>query len=205
MKKTIIVFFGIFLIFLGTATISASYETQKNSQSMVSEVQNNIKINENNTQTYLLAQLQNDNDKEHNERREKLHEMIAWRLIKFLDLNEEQSFKFLPIFKESNEKRFQLIDEHRKLVGKIIKDIDDESVPESSLKEQLAKIEQIENEIIKERENYQIKTRKILNERQFIKLRLFEDKLKNDLFQRFRDRPRPEGEQRERERFNPQQ
>jgi len=200
MKKTSFLFFVIFLTFLCSITISTSHEIQQKSHSNVSEVKNKVSLtDQHDVKTEMLfAQLQTENEKAQAERREKLHEMIAWRLIKFLNLNEDQSSKFLPVFKESNKIRFKLLDEHRKLAGIIAKDLDDESVSTNDLKEQLARIEQIDKEIIKERENFLKKSEKILNERQFIKLKLFEDKLKNDLFQRFRGRPRRDEEDSER-------
>ena len=80
------------------------------------------------------------------------------------------------------------MDEQRKLVGTITKDIDDESVSTNDLQKKLTRIETIDREILKEHENYLKKSKEILDERQYIKLKLFEDKLKNDLFQRFRGR-----------------
>ena len=200
MKKICFTFSVIFLISLCFVTISISHEIQQKSHIDARQVECEFRQTErSDVQTSkLLAQLQTENEKSQAEKREKLHEMIAWRLIKFLNLNEDQSSKFLPVFKESNKKRFKLMGEHRKLVGTITKDLDDESVSTNDLKKQLTRIEKINKEIIKERENYLKKSEKILDERQYIKLKLFEDKLKNDLFQRFRGRPRRDEEDSER-------
>ena len=190
MKKICFTFSVIFLISLCFVTISISHEIQQKSHINARQVESEFRQTaRSDVQTgKLLAQLQTENEKSQAEKREKLHEMIAWRLIKYLALNENQSTKFLPDFIESNKIRIKLINERRKIVHATAKDIDDESVSIKNLQKQLARIEKIDKEIMKEHENFLKKSKEILDERQYIKLKLFEDKLKNDLFQRFRGR-----------------
>ena len=190
MKKICFTFSVIFLISLCFVTISISHEIQQKSHIDARQVESEFGQTErSDVQTEkLLAQLHTENDKSQAEKREKLHEMIAWRLIKYLALNENQSTKFLPDFIESNKIRIKLINERRKIVHATAKDIDDESVSIKNLQKQLARIEKIDKEIMKEHENFLKKSKEILDERQYIKLKLFEDKLKDDLYQRFRGR-----------------
>lgn len=188
MKKICFTFSVIFLISLCFVTISISHEIQQKSHINARQVESEFRQTpRSDVQTgKLLAQLQTENEKSQAEKREKLHEMIAWRLIKYLALNEDQSTKFLPVFIESNKIRIKLINERRKIVRATAKDIDDESVSIKDLQKQLAIIEKIDKEIMKEHENFLKKSNEILDERQYIKLKLFEDKLKDDLYQRFR-------------------
>ena len=190
MKKICFTFSAIFLISLCFVTISISHEIQQKSHINARQVESEFRQTaRSDVQTgKLLAQLQTKNEKAQDERREKLYEMIAWRLIKYLALNEDQSTKFLPVFIESNKIRIKLINGRRKIVHATAKDIDDESVSIKDLQKQLARIEKIDKEIMKEHENFLKKSKEILDERQYIKLKLFEDKLKDDLYQRFRGR-----------------
>ena len=121
---------------------------------------------------------------------EKFHEMIAWRFIKYLDLNEEQSAKFIPIFKDSNKKRNELNHKSSELVDKLADDIDNEAITTEELKRQLAEIKKINKELADERAMFLKKLENILNERQAIKLEIFEDKFKNDLFRSLRENNR---------------
>ena len=190
MRKIWFTFSVIYLISLYFVTVSISQEIQQRTNIDTGQVENELrKTEQSDIQTMkLLAQLETENEKSQAERREKLYEMIAWRLIKYLALDEDQSTKFLPVFVESNKVRIKLINERRKLVHATTKDLDDESASINNLQKQLARIETIDKEIAKEHESFLKKSKSILDDRQYIKLKLFEDKLKDDLYQRFRGR-----------------
>lgn len=124
----------------------------------------------------------------HAEMQSRMRTMMMWRLVEYLDLNEDQSAKLFPLMKESNEIRSELIKERRELIHKIRKDIEDESVPIKDLKKQIKELEKINVEMLQERKRFLEKSEKILEERQYIKLILFEDRLKEDLFKRLKVR-----------------
>ena len=121
-------------------------------------------------------------------RREKMRVMMIWKLIEYLDLNEDQSAHLLPILKETNEARDKLIKERSRLFRKISEDIDDTSVSIKDLKKDVEKLEKLNEEMVKKRKEFLEKSEKFLDERQYIKLKIFEDKLKADLFKRYRNR-----------------
>jgi len=122
------------------------------------------------------------------ERGHKTRQMIMWNLIEYLDLDEETAVVFFPIFKEHNKKRHELTRQHMEIVAKIIADVSDESVSSKALKALVNKHEETAASIEKERTAFLEKSRKILDYRQYVKLVVFNDKLKKDLFNRFSKR-----------------
>ena len=70
-------------------------------------------------------------------------------------------------------------------VRDIVNDIEDESVSISELKDLVEKLDDIDASISKERNAFLEKAKEILDDRQYVKLVIFNDKLKKDLFNRF--------------------
>lgn len=122
------------------------------------------------------------------ERGYRSRQMIMWNLIEYLDLDEETAAVFFAIFKEHNKKRHDLTGQHMKIVSKIIADVSDESVSSKDLKALVKKHGETSASIEKERKAFLEKSRKILDYRQYVKLVVFNDKLKKDLFNRFSKR-----------------
>ncbi|MFC1691983.1 hypothetical protein ACFL1R_00585 [Candidatus Latescibacterota bacterium] len=114
--------------------------------------------------------------------------MVIWRLVDHLDLDEDTGTKFFPIYLEYINTRNKLLGEQKELTESISEGADDESVPIKTLKENVVKLKKVEKSLRDERETLFKKSENILNERQHIKLIVFEDKLKRDLFSRFRSR-----------------
>lgn len=112
--------------------------------------------------------------------------MIIYRLVDQLDLDEDTATKFFPIYLTYINSRDKLIKERRELVHRVAEDADDESVSIKELKKNVAKLKEYEKSIEKERETFYDKAEKVLGERQYIKLIVFNDKLKEDLIARFR-------------------
>ena len=102
---------------------------------------------------------------------EKVQSFIMMKLVEYLDLDEEQSARLFPLIRESNKIRSKLTKERMELINKIRKEI-----------------ERIDEQIVKGHKEFLNKSEKILDERQYIKLILFDDRLKEDLFKHFRSR-----------------
>ncbi len=129
-----------------------------------------------------------------NSRHDKMSAMMRWRLVEYLDLNEEQSAKYFPIMKEAGEIRDKLIKQRRKVIKKIFNDIDEPAVSLKELKKDVDTLQQLNEKMLQARKNFHKKSEKVLEDRQLIKLLIFEDKLKADLFRRYRDRsPKDKG------------
>lgn len=82
--------------------------------------------------------------------------------------------------------RESLMKDKRALTKKISKNADDESVPVKDLKKDIAKLFGNEKSLSDARKIFYKKSEKILSDRQYVKLIIFSDKLKEDLFSRFR-------------------
>lgn len=111
--------------------------------------------------------------------------MIMWNLVDYLDLDEDAAASFFPIFNDHTKKRDEFTKQHRELVTQIVNDIEDESVSISELKDLVQKLDDIDASISKERNTFLEKAKEILDDRQYVKLVIFNDKLKKDLFNRF--------------------
>lgn len=112
--------------------------------------------------------------------------MIMWRLVDYLSLDEDTATRFFPLYREYMKTRESLMKDKRALTKKISKNADDESVPVKDLKKDIAKLFGNEKSLSDARKIFYKKSEKILSDRQYVKLIIFSDKLKEDLFSRFR-------------------
>ena len=111
--------------------------------------------------------------------------MIMWNLVDYLNLDEEAAADFFPIFNDYSQKREKLTETHRVLVEQIVDNVEKESFSVGELKNLVQKLEEADDSLRKEHAAFLEKAKKILNDRQYIKLVIFNDKLKKDLFNRF--------------------
>ena len=125
-------------------------------------------------------------DRNENSKREKFREMIALRLVEYLELNEDQSAKLFPLLRVSHIARSKIIKERRELYKKIAKGVEDKSVSIKDLRKQIKELEENKNAEKKAHQEYLKKSKKFLDERQYIKLLLFEDKFREDFLRRIR-------------------
>ncbi|MBT4483532.1 MAG: hypothetical protein HOC71_07625 [Candidatus Latescibacteria bacterium] len=112
--------------------------------------------------------------------------MVMYRLIDYLDLDEETETKFLSAHLDFTNKHDKFHNEHRELIKTIAEQADDENVTVSDLKKKVERLKFLEKSKEAEREKFLKKSKKILDERQYIKLIVFNDKFKQDLIARFR-------------------
>ena len=114
--------------------------------------------------------------------------MIMWNLVEYLDLDEDAATTFFPIFNKHNEKRDELMHKHRELITDIINKVDNESVSVKELSAMLDQFDRITESIDEAHESYLEEAKEVLNDRQYVKLVIFNDKLKLDLFNRYSSR-----------------
>ncbi len=107
--------------------------------------------------------------------------MILSRLVEHLDLEEKTATEFFPVYLAYMNNRNKIYHEHRELTREIAKRAEDESVPVAELRRELDRLGTYEDEIEKERKDFLKKAENILDDRQYIKLLIFNDKLKEDL------------------------
>lgn len=116
----------------------------------------------------------------------KMRMWIYTNLEKYLKLEEATSRKFQPLFNDYSDAREKLRKEHFELNRRIARDVEDESVPVADLKALSQRYKAIDRSLWQEREKFYKRSEKILDDRQMVKLIIFEDKVKEDLFRRFR-------------------
>ncbi|MFA6470553.1 MAG: hypothetical protein WCU00_00820 [Candidatus Latescibacterota bacterium] len=108
-----------------------------------------------------------------------------WNNLKtYLKLDDAAAAKFKPIFQEHSETRGKLMHEHNQLIRIIDLNADNPSVPFKDLRDNARRLEIVNKSLITEWEKYNIKAKGILNELQQIKLLIYDDKLKEDIFKR---------------------
>ena len=108
-------------------------------------------------------------------------------LEKYLKLSGDTSRKFRPLFDEFSDSRGKLMHEQMELTRKITDAVDDESVPISQLKTLADRFKAVNRSLWQDREKFLKRSAVILNDRQMIKLLIFEEKMKSDLFRKFRE------------------
>jgi len=113
--------------------------------------------------------------------------MIMYRLVEHLGLDEKTATKFFPVYLSYINNRNKLYSEHRELTREIWKRAEDESVPVNELRKEVDRLAVYEEKVEQERKDFFKKAEGILNERQYVKLMIFNDKLKEDLILKIRE------------------
>jgi hypothetical protein len=108
-------------------------------------------------------------------------------LEKYLGLDRNASRRMRPIFMEYIQNRDKLMREHTDLTGKITAGVENNTVSIDDLKNMSRRYQSIDRLILMERDRFYRQAQDILDDRQMIKLVVFEEKVKEDLFKRFRD------------------
>jgi hypothetical protein len=125
----------------------------------------------------------------------KTRELFYSNLAKYLKLSEPVSRRFKPLFEEYGESRGKLFKESMDLVHTIIGKVEDDSIPVAELKTLSERYKAVNRSLWREREQFLRRASEMLDERQMVKLTVYEEKMKADLFKKFRDR-RGDGRQR---------
>ena len=123
--------------------------------------------------------------------------MVMWSLVDYLNLNDKTSSKFFPVYLEYINNRDKLLKEQRELIHTISDNVDNESITIKNLKKDVEKLTQIGKSLNEDRNKFLKKAETILDERQHVKLLIFDDKLKYDLFERYRSMRTPKQKNRE--------
>ena len=103
------------------------------------------------------------------EKREHFRIAKAYRLISFLDLDEETSIKFLPLYHAQEKAREEIRDKKIKQFRLLHTALENEDTPEKELKKMYDKFLGLKKESLKSREEFRKKASKLLNMRQMAK------------------------------------
>jgi len=116
-------------------------------------------------------------------------EWVWTNLRNFLSLDDNTARRFKPVFQEYGAVRGKLMREHNGLIRSIDKDADNPAVPITEMRKRAARLLEVKKSLLFERDKYYQKAKSVLNERQQIKLLIYEDKVKEDIFRRLERRP----------------
>lgn len=131
--------------------------------------------------------------------------MFMWRLVEYLELDDDTSVKFVPVFNKHSKIREELQHRERELSAAILEKVDAKA-PVKELDKLIDELDGVKKQIEKAHDNFISDADKLLNERQRVKIRIFDEKMKSELMSRYRkhrtrdeDEPpesnnRPEGE-----------
>lgn len=131
--------------------------------------------------------------------------MIMYKLVEELKLDEKTATTFFPVYLAYTNDRDNLMRERSELSRKISQDADNDSVSIRNLKTTVEKLKKNEKSTDDLRETFLKKASSILDERQYIKLIVFNDRLKEDLMARFRPGMRNEESHKEFDKTREQQ
>ena len=116
----------------------------------------------------------------------KIRNMITWKLIDYLNLTEDQSSKFFPLWKEYTDAGREVRHQRRELYRKIEEGVENTDV---SGEELLGLVKELmaneESERSRKQKLYR-DSRDILDDRQYVKLIIFEDLLLAELLHDYR-------------------
>jgi hypothetical protein len=117
-------------------------------------------------------------------------------MVKYLKLDDAAANRFRPIFMEYSENRGKFMREHFEIFHKISDAVDTDSTPITELQTLAQRYKSLERSLWKEREKFFQRSEAILDARQMVKLTIYEDKMKDELFRRMRkDHQNTPGEQ----------
>ncbi|MFC1485541.1 hypothetical protein ACFL55_00765 [Candidatus Latescibacterota bacterium] len=117
-----------------------------------------------------------------------VRDFIAWKLVDYLRLSEEQSQNLFPLWSEYSRGRGKMQKEQRELYRKIDSSVEDSSVSTDDLMVLVNELMASERKEIENKENFRKRSREILDDRQYIKLIIFENRLLDDFLHDFNRR-----------------
>ena len=115
-------------------------------------------------------------------------------MVKYLKLDDAAAKRFQPIFLEYSEKRGKLMRESFEVTHKISDAVDNDLYPIAELQTLAQRYKAIYRSMWREKEVFLKRSEEILDPRQMVKLTIYEDKMKEELFKRLRkDHPNMHG------------
>ncbi len=115
-------------------------------------------------------------------------EVFIMRLLEYLDLSQEQSTEFLPILNHYMQERENLFRDRMGKTTDLVKLLENESSPVGDLRKKLAEVETLSERIEQQRKEFLKLAKPILSDRQYIKLAIFDERLKLRFMEHMDDR-----------------
>lgn len=115
-------------------------------------------------------------------------EVFTMRLLEYLELSEEQSTKFLPILNRYMQEREDLFRDRMGKTIELVKLLENESTPVGDLRKKLSEDDTLGDRIEQQRKAFLKAAKPILSDRQYIKLAIFDERLKLRFMEHMDDR-----------------
>ena len=119
--------------------------------------------------------------------RERVELLLKWKIIEVLNLNEEQSNKFFPLYTQLRNSRRDYTIERLKIVDGL-KQVLESGGDKSAIKKSLAELEKFDRSYIKEREKLLESMRKSLSLEQWARYQIFEAEFPREIRQMMWDK-----------------
>jgi hypothetical protein len=107
-------------------------------------------------------------------------------MVKYLKLDDSASKRFQPIFLDYSEKRGRLMREHFEVTHKIFKAVDNDASPIAEMQTLTQRYKVLNRSLWQEKERFLKRSEEVLDARQMVKLTIYEDKMKEELFRRLK-------------------
>lgn len=107
-------------------------------------------------------------------------------MVKYLKLDDAAANRFRPVYMEYSENRGKFMREHFEISHKILNAVDNDSTPISELQTLARRYKAIDRSMWQDKERFLKRSEKILDPRQMVKLTVYEEKMKDELFKRMR-------------------
>ena len=119
---------------------------------------------------------------------ERIRMLRMYKLIEFLDINEEDSARFLPLFKQFEKRQEDFRERQRELSQQLKKAVDSETITEKELKKLHKEYLDLERKTQNSRDEFRKKASEILTLKQQIKLDIFDQHFRENIKEILRDR-----------------
>lgn len=117
---------------------------------------------------------------------ESMENLRLLKLLEAVDLTEEQSAKFIPLF-QSYRKDFKAsLDERRELVGRLV-DLVDSNATDEQLNAGIQKLTDLKDKMLKQRDDFLSKCRGILTTKQVAKLVIFQERFEREILKSLKE------------------
>ena len=115
--------------------------------------------------------------------------MVMWQLTDYLNIDGKTADVFFPVYMDFLKNRDKLTDDQRRVSWHIIESIDNPSISPKDLQKDVDYLKKIEIDLKKTQDEFLKKSQRMLDSRQYIKLIVFDEKVKRDIFSRIRVAP----------------
>jgi len=108
------------------------------------------------------------------------------KLREAVDLTEEQSAKFIPLFQSFRKDFKESLDQRRELVDKLA-DLVDSNASDAELNSGIQKLSDLKNKMEKQQKDFLTECRGILTTKQLARLVIFQERFEREILQSLRE------------------